>query len=96
MPLTLSPDELVSFKIMCAFIKATKSVEHEIVTTFCKRKGISVDELVDTPMKGGTIREMLDTQIKAVNAIQGDDQIARLKRTGLVDISTDATYPRAI
>jgi hypothetical protein len=96
MPLTLSPDELVSFKIMCAFIKATKSVDHEIVTTFCKRKGISVDELVDAPMKGGTIREMLLSHTQAVSEIQGDDQVARLKRVGLVDISTEPTYPVAI
>ena len=88
MPLTLSPDELVGFKIMVALIKATRSVEHEIVHKFCQRKGISVDELIDTPGKNGTIREMLESNIKAVQAIEGDDQVARLKRTGLVEVGT--------
>ena len=88
MPLTLSPDELVGFKIMVALIKATRSVEHEIVRKFCQRKGISIDELLDTPGKNGTIREMVESNRKAVEAIEGDDQVARLKRVGLVEVGT--------
>lgn len=92
MPLFLSPDEVVGFKIMVALIKATRSVEHEIVHKFCQRKGITLDELLDTPGKNGTIRELIESSLKAMQAVEGDDQVARLKRTGLVDVSSEATY----
>jgi len=85
MPLTLSPDELMSFKIMVALIKATKSTEHEIVHKLCQRKGISVDELLDTEGKNGTIRSMLESLPPVP---QGRDNISALKRVGMVDLDT--------
>jgi len=83
MAFTLTPDELVGFNIMVGLIKATRSANHEIVMSFCKRKGITVDELLDIPGKNGTLRRYLEPVV-----VEGDDQIARLKRTGLVDVNT--------
>lgn len=85
MPLTLALDELASFKIIVAMIKATKTIDHEIVRSFCRRKKISIDELLDTTLQYGAIRRFIEP-VNANKDVGEDDRLSRLQRVGLVDV----------
>jgi len=85
--MTLTLDEIASFKMIVAMVRATHSIDHEIVRSFCKRKRLTEEQFLDLRGSNGTIRDLVEQP--PFHTFNVETMIENLKNTGLVDISTE-------